>query len=318
MSRWGFHEGNRFRVLPAGRMRWTASTGNGLATLSRTHPDRVVARNAARYPANAGPRIHGRREAPESGKTGDLGFEREPADDGGLCAQRQEYRHRNRRVSGWRLPGTGHESRRNRALPLAHIHRCHLCIVKVSSPERPYRWQCKCYLDHTLADSVPALEDGERAVRLVRAHAVACRIDPRKVGVLGFSAGDFLVAALSTVFGHRLYRPVDAADENSDRPDFALAIYPGHLEYRGVLTPLLTVSRRTPLTFLVDAENDQPDGVEQSLVHYTALANAGVPAELHIYARGSHGFGLRPAQLPITHWPKLADAWLRRIDMLGK
>lgn len=191
-------------------------------------------------------------------------------------------------------------------------------LVKYRVPSAPYRWQCKCYLDHALAESLPSLEDAERALKLIRFRAAQLHIDPHKVGVLGFSAGGFLVAELSTVFNHHLYKPIDAADKESSRPDFALAIYPGHLEYRGVLNPLLTISRDTPPTFLVQAENDYEDGVMQSLVYYIALANAQVPAELHIYAKGGHAFGLRATKLPITHWPKLASAWLRRIGMLGQ
>lgn len=190
-------------------------------------------------------------------------------------------------------------------------------LVKYRVPSAPYRWQCKCYPKGDLAESVPALEDAERAMRLVRAHAAAWHIDPHKVGVLGFSAGGFLVAELSTDFNRRSYRPVDAADEGSCRPDFALAIYPGHLQDDAVLNPLLTISRETPPTFLVQAEDDYVDGVNQSLVYYMALAKAHVPAELHIYTQGGHAFGLRTTDLPITHWPKLADAWLHRIGVIG-
>ena len=190
-------------------------------------------------------------------------------------------------------------------------------LVKYRVPSAPYRWQCKCYPKGDLAESVPALEDAERTVRLVRSHAGAWHIDPHKVGVLGFSAGGFLVAELSTDFNRRLYVPVDAADEESCRPDFALAIYPGHLQNDGTLNPLLTISRDTPPTFLVQAEDDYVDGVGQSLVYYSALAKAHVPAELHIYPKGGHAFGLRTTNLPITHWPGLAAAWLHRIGVIG-
>lgn len=77
------------------------------------------------------------------------------------------------------------------------------------------------------------------------------------------------------------------------------------------------MSRETPPTFLVQAEDDDVDGVKQSLVYSMALAKAHVPAELHVYATGGHAFGLRPSRRPITHWPKLADAWLRRIGVIG-
>ena len=103
-----------------------------------------------------------------------------------------------------------------------------------------------------------------------------------------------------------------------------MAIYPGHLATdrdlasdNDTLNRNVPVSRAVPPTFLVQAEDDYVDGVKQSLVYYIALAKAHVPSELHIYARGGHAFGLRSTNLPITHWPKLADAWLRRIGVIG-
>lgn len=114
------------------------------------------------------------------------------------------------------------------------------------------------------------------------------------------------------------------ADRESARPDFALAIYPGHLATdrdlasdNDTLNRNVPVSRATPPTFLVQAEDDYVDGAKQSLVYYIALAKAHVPSELHIYARGGHGFGLRPTSLPITHWPELAEAWLHRIGIIA-
>jgi len=135
--------------------------------------------------------------------------------------------------------------------------------------------------------------------------------------VIGFSAGGFLVAETSTDFRRQLYQPVDAGDRQSDRPDFAMAIYPGHIALDdGRLNPNLPVSSETPPTFLVQAEDDYTDGVRQSLVYYAALAKAGVPAELHLYAHGGHAFGLRRTTRPITHWTDLADAWMRTIGVL--
>jgi acetyl esterase/lipase len=152
---------------------------------------------------------------------------------------------------------------------------------------------------------------------LVRFHAAKWRINPRKVGVLGFSAGGYLVAEISTNFTRRWYSPVDAADKESSRPDFAMAIYPGHLATDDdALNPNVAVSRETPPTFLVQAEDDNTDGVNQSLVYYAALKKAGVPEEMHLYAHGGHAFGLRRTQLPITGWPQLAEAWLQTIGML--
>jgi acetyl esterase/lipase len=163
------------------------------------------------------------------------------------------------------------------------------------------------------------LEDAQRTVGLVRLHAAAWRIDPHKIGVLGFSAGGHLVAAMSTHFDHRLYPAVDAADQVSCRPDFAVAIYPGHLwidDEKFELNPDIQVTRQTPPTFLLQAEDDDVDGVNQSLVYYIALKDAGVPVEMHLYAQGGHAFGLRPTKLPITAWPQLVETWLGTIKMV--
>jgi acetyl esterase/lipase len=190
-------------------------------------------------------------------------------------------------------------------------------LLKYRVPSAPYDWRCDCR-PHNLALSVPALQDAQRTVGLVRSHANSWHIDPHKVGVLGFSAGGYLVAEISTNFKHRMYEAVDAVDKESVRPDFAMAIYPGHLAANSdKLNPNVTVSRETPPTFLVQAEDDYTDGVNQSLVYYTALAKARVPAEIHLFAHGGHAFGLRQTQFPITAWPQLAEVWLRTIGMLS-
>jgi acetyl esterase/lipase len=166
-----------------------------------------------------------------------------------------------------------------------------------------------------------ALEDAQRTVGLVRFHAAEWHIDPRKIGVLGFSSGGHLVAAISTHFEHRLYPPVDAADKESCRPDFAVALYPGHLWIGSKtfeLNPDVPVTRQTPPTFLLQAENDDVDTVNNSLVYYIALKKAGVPVEIHLYAEGKHAFGLRPTKFPITRWPDEVETWLGTIGMISK
>ena len=189
-------------------------------------------------------------------------------------------------------------------------------LLKYRVPGVPYEWQCDCR-PHDFALSVPALQDAQRTVRLVRFHAAQWHVDPHKVGVIGFSAGGYLVAEVSTNFERRLYTPVDTADQESSRPDFAMAIYPGHLATDDdKLNPNVPVSRDMPPTFLVQAEDDYEDGVNQSLVYYAALAKAHVPAEMHLYAHGGHAFGLRRTKSPITAWPKLAEAWLRTIGIV--
>jgi acetyl esterase/lipase len=190
-------------------------------------------------------------------------------------------------------------------------------LLKYRVPSVPYRWRCDCR-PHNLELSVPALQDAQRTLRLVRFHAAEWHIDPHKVGVLGFSAGGYLVAEASTNFKRRLYAPIDAADKESSRPDFAVAVYPGHLATEAnTLNPNVPVSRETPPTFLVQAEDDNVDGVQQALVYYAALKKAEVPVEMHLYAQGGHAFGLRRTSLPITGWPSLVEAWLQTIGMVG-
>jgi acetyl esterase/lipase len=167
-----------------------------------------------------------------------------------------------------------------------------------------------------------ALEDAQRTVGLVRFHATEWHIDPYKIGVLGFSAGGHLVAAVSTNFEKRLYPAVDAADKESCRPDFAVALYPGHMlentKKKFELNPYIPVTPQTPPTFLLQAEDDPVDSVENSLVYYAALKKAKVPVEMHLYAHGGHAFGLRRTAFPITAWPDLVETWLRTIGMISQ
>lgn len=167
-----------------------------------------------------------------------------------------------------------------------------------------------------------ALEDAQRTMGLVRLHAAEWQIDPRKIGVLGFSAGGHLVAAISTHFGKRLYKPMDAADKESCRPDFAVALYPGHMLENtpddATLNPYVPFTTNTPPTFLVQAENDPVDTVTNSLVYYAGLKNAGVPVEMHLYTEGGHGFGLRKTKFPVTGWPVLVEKWLGTIGMISE
>lgn len=190
-------------------------------------------------------------------------------------------------------------------------------------------------------ESPIALEDAQRTVGLVRFHAKEWHIDSHKIGVLGFSAGGHLVAAISTHYEMRLYPVRDAADKESCRPDFAVAIYPGHLSLSAAewdasqgarkfvvrhaadadkeltLNPDIPVTSKTPPTFLLQAEDDHVDNVDDSLAYYIALKKAGVPVEMHLYAQGGHAFGLRRTQLPITEWPQLVETWLVTIGMIS-
>jgi acetyl esterase/lipase len=166
--------------------------------------------------------------------------------------------------------------------------------------------------------SAAALQDAQRAFGIVRQHAAEWKIDPKRIGVLGFSAGAHLAAALSTHFDKRLYDPIDAADQLSCRPDFAVIVYPGYLaiaEQNFVPNAEIHVTEKTPPSFIVQAEDD-PVHVENSTVYFLALKNAKVPAEMHLYAQGGHGYGLRRTSLPVTDWPHLVEAWLRTIEVL--
>ena len=166
--------------------------------------------------------------------------------------------------------------------------------------------------------SAAALQDAQRAMGLVRQHAAEWKIDPKRVGVLGFSAGGHLAAALSTHNEQRLYPPVDAADQLSCRPDFAIVIYPGYLalsEKNFEFNPDIPVTASVPPTFLVQAEDD-PVHVENAVEYFIQLKKAGVPAELHVYAKGGHGYGLRATELPVTTWPRMATIWLHTIKVL--
>jgi acetyl esterase/lipase len=191
-------------------------------------------------------------------------------------------------------------------------------LLRYRVPSLPFDWHCKCRPDNRATPTL-ALEDAQRTMGLVRLRAAEWHIDPHKIGVLGFSAGGYLVAEISTRYEHRLYTAIDASDKVSARPDFAVAVYPGHLWVDGKgykLNPNVPVNHQTPPTFLVQAENDNVDSVSHSLAYYIALKNAGVPVEMHLYAEGGHAFGLRSTNLPISGWPGLVEKWLHTIGVL--
>jgi acetyl esterase/lipase len=194
-------------------------------------------------------------------------------------------------------------------------------LLKYRVPGSGPHWdpECKC---RVVPKVLTALQDAQRTLGLVRLHADEWHIDPHKIGVVGFSAGGHLVAATSTRFDKRLYPAVDAADKESCRPDFAVALYPGHMledtTQEFDLNPTIPVRSNTPPTFLLQAEDDPVDDVKNSLVYYIALQKAGVPVEMHLYAQGGHAFGLRRTKFPLTQWPQLLDSWLRTIGMISE
>jgi acetyl esterase/lipase len=156
------------------------------------------------------------------------------------------------------------------------------------------------------------LQDTQRALSLVRHKAPEWGIDPHRIGMLGFSAGGHLAASIATGFDRRAYEPIDAVDQVSCRPAFAVLVYPGGLVARDKeeLTPEMRVRKECPPMFLVHA-GDDPVKAENSVLLYLALKRAGVPAELHVYTAGGHGFGLRPSAQPCSAWPQRCADWLR-------
>jgi acetyl esterase/lipase len=158
------------------------------------------------------------------------------------------------------------------------------------------------------------LQDAQRALGMIRHRAKDFGLDPNRLGVLGFSAGGHLAAALSNNYQQRNYAKVDDADETSCRPDFALLIYPAYLtlaKENDKLAPEMTVTTNTPPTFVVMAADD-PVRVENALCYSLALKKEKVPVELHVYSKGGHGYGLRlNKELPVTSWPERATDWLR-------
>ena len=166
------------------------------------------------------------------------------------------------------------------------------------------------------------LEDAQQAMRLTRAHAVEWHINPAHIGVMGFSAGANLAVLLSTHPNddHVASTPA-AADVNtafSARANFAIIVYPAYLAIppeNTTLNPTYTPNEFTPSTFLIQAENDRGYG-KNALVYYAALMDAHIPAELHYYATGGHGFGMHPPNAPEENWPRLATEWLRSINIL--
>lgn len=164
-----------------------------------------------------------------------------------------------------------------------------------------------------------ALQDAQRAVSLVRSKASEWQIDPKRIGILGFSAGGNLSARTCIHFEKRSYEPVDEVDKVSARPDFAILIYPAYLTNKEgtALVPEIQVTDRTPPMFFAHA-GDDPVIAENSVQLYLALKRAKVPAELHLYAKGGHGFGLRPSAQPCSTWPARCEAWLHTQGWLKK
>ncbi len=156
-----------------------------------------------------------------------------------------------------------------------------------------------------------AFADGQRAVRLVRQHAREWSIDPKRIGVIGFSAGGHLCARLSTDFGKMAYEAVDEADKLDCRPDFSMLIYPAYLGTKdGKVAAELPVSAKVPLTFIVQTKDDK-SFVQGTILYDQALKAAGVSSTFHLFETGGHGYGLRPSANEVSKWPALAEEWMK-------
>jgi acetyl esterase/lipase len=165
------------------------------------------------------------------------------------------------------------------------------------------------------------LQDAQRAIGILRQRAGEFGIDPGRIGIIGFSAGANLAAVLSNNHEQRIHPRVDEADDQSCRPDFALIIYPGWLSdggrgARGVPPELPVAAGRTPPTFIVQSEDDHAN-VENALNYYFALQTAGVPAEMHLYPTGGHGYGARQQGHRVNSWPARAAEWMEDAGILA-
>ena len=190
------------------------------------------------------------------------------------------------------------------------------CIVsKYRAPGGNDYWDDA--LRRQITPKIPrALQDAQRTIRLVRSKAKELNIDPNKIGVMGFSAGGYLVAQTSNILTPA-YKPVDAIDQISSRPDFAVAVYPGHIcRDNGKFDLRLPIIKTAPPTFIAQAWNDPIDPICNSLMYASALDKAGVSTELHLFAKGGHAFGLRKKDEPVGVWPQLVERWMKQLGLL--
>jgi acetyl esterase/lipase len=160
--------------------------------------------------------------------------------------------------------------------------------------------------------------DAQRAVSTVRIRAAEWGINPKKIGIVGFSVGGHLALATATNFANRTYKRIDAIDDISSRPDFAILCYSGFLKNKDKdeILPSISIPKDTPPVMLVHATDDTMSPSDNSVIMYLALKRAGVPVELHIYAKGEHDFGVRKdGRLP-SSWTQLCINWLHAFGFL--
>ena len=160
------------------------------------------------------------------------------------------------------------------------------------------------------------LQDAQRALSLVRSKASEWQLDPKRIGMLGFSAGGNLAARACLQYDKRQYDAIDAVDQVSCRPDFGVLVYSAYLiDADGKLKPDYQPTKETPPIFFAHAYND---GVkpENSIALFLAMKQIGVPAELHVYSSGGHGFGLRKSDQPVSTWPARCGDWMALSGLL--
>lgn len=173
-------------------------------------------------------------------------------------------------------------------------------LLKYRVPKRPGQ----------TPENLAMIQDAQRAMSLLRSRAAELQIDPRRIGMIGFSAGGNLTA-WTCLAPKRSYDARDAHDQVSCRPDFALLIYPAWLvDQQGQLKPEFQPDKSSPPMFFVHSSDD-PISSESSVMLYLALKKQGVPAELHVYASGGHGYGMRKVAHPCASWPQRAAEWMQ-------
>jgi acetyl esterase/lipase len=163
----------------------------------------------------------------------------------------------------------------------------------------------------------PPLQDAQRAIRMIRARADEWHVDANRLGVLGFSAGGNLIVNLALA-ETAAYEPVDATDSENFHPDFMIPIYAAYLgapDNDQQLNPALKIDSATPPTFLTVTQDDKNRGMHAALL-FAKLTAAGVPAEVHVYTRGGHGYGLRPSDNPVHEWTARCADWMAQMKLL--
>jgi acetyl esterase/lipase len=181
-------------------------------------------------------------------------------------------------------------------------------VLKYRCPRRPG--------DERGVPPLGPLKDAQRAVSLVRSRAEAWGLDPKRIGIVGFSAGGHLSGATATHFESRAYEPADEIDQVSCRPDFAIMLYSGYFKVKDGLSPTIKTPAGIPPLFIVHASDDPVSEVEHSITMYVAMKRAGAPVELHVYATGGHGFGVRRVEHPCAGWTERCVEWLRKSGFL--